>query len=102
MWRMAAILRPLFSKRATISPVRPRAKASGLTRMSVLSIEVLSFGSAVPAVRYARGGASVATVGWSVVAERRRRRVVGAEAAPVSASQYGQSFHAGSTGLPQE
>src|SRR4051812_17862921 len=38
MWRMAVIFRPLRSKRATISPVRPRAKASGLTRMSVLSM----------------------------------------------------------------
>src|SRR4051812_41212101 len=34
----AAMRRPLRSKRAMISPVRPRAKASGLTRMSVRSI----------------------------------------------------------------
>src|SRR5918998_3485751 len=46
MWRMATIVRPLRSKRATISPVRPRAKASGLTRMSVLSME--SFQSLEP------------------------------------------------------
>jgi len=44
----------------------------------------------------------VATVGWSVVADRRRRRVEGDELAPISASQYGHSFHAGSTGLPHE
>src|SRR4051794_18035699 len=43
MWRMATIFRPLRSKRATISPVRPRAKASGLTRMRVRSTELLSF-----------------------------------------------------------
>src|SRR4051794_25186438 len=34
----ATIVRPLRSKRAMISPVRPRAKASGLTRISVLSM----------------------------------------------------------------
>src|SRR5687768_10169069 len=43
---MATIFRPLRSKRATISPVRPRAKASGLTRMSVLSMR--SFRSGAP------------------------------------------------------
>src|SRR3954462_14580396 len=34
---MAAIFRPLRSKRATISPVRPRSKASGFTRIRVRS-----------------------------------------------------------------
>src|SRR4051812_19319572 len=34
----AVMRRPLRSKREMISPLRPRAKASGLTRMSVLSI----------------------------------------------------------------
>src|SRR5271166_4090779 len=38
MWRSATIWSPLRSKRAMISPVRPRAKASGLTRISVRSI----------------------------------------------------------------
>src|SRR5215210_3120631 len=38
MWRSAAIRRPLRSKRAMISPVRLRAKASGFTRMRVLSM----------------------------------------------------------------
>src|SRR4051812_6826295 len=33
----ATIVRPLRSKRAMISPVRPRANASGLTRMRVRS-----------------------------------------------------------------
>ena len=33
MWRSATIVSPLRSKRAMISPVRPRAKASGLTRI---------------------------------------------------------------------
>src|ERR1035441_6949386 len=35
MCRSATISSPLRSKRATISPVRPRAKASGFTRISV-------------------------------------------------------------------
>src|SRR4051812_17003755 len=39
----ATIVRPLRSKRAMISPVRPRAKASGLTRMSVRSMGSGSF-----------------------------------------------------------
>src|SRR5436190_21190283 len=34
----ATMRNPLRSKRAMISPVRPRAKASGFTRMSVVSI----------------------------------------------------------------
>src|SRR6476661_3925568 len=34
----AAMRRPLRSNRAMISPVRPRAKASGFTRIRVLSI----------------------------------------------------------------
>src|SRR5215216_7127056 len=38
MWRMAVIFRPLFSNRRMISPVRPRAKASGFTRMRVRSM----------------------------------------------------------------
>src|SRR5207248_11497911 len=38
MWRIAAMRRPLRSKRPTISPVSPRANASGLTRINVLSI----------------------------------------------------------------
>src|SRR3954454_1402222 len=35
---IATIRRPLRSKRATISPVRPRANASGLTRINVRSM----------------------------------------------------------------
>src|SRR3712207_6495523 len=42
----ATILSPLRSKRAMISPVRPRANASGLTRIRVRSTLVLSSGSA--------------------------------------------------------
>src|SRR3954453_20896976 len=38
MWFSAARRRPLRSNRAMISPVRLRAKASGLTRMSVRSM----------------------------------------------------------------
>src|SRR3954454_21061619 len=37
MCLMATMRRPLRSKRAMISPVRPRANASGLTRMRVRS-----------------------------------------------------------------
>src|SRR3954451_11192143 len=40
----AAIRSPLRSKRAMSSPVRPRSNASGLTRISVLSIDLLSWG----------------------------------------------------------
>src|SRR3954451_22955513 len=52
MWRMATIRRPLRSKRAMISPVRPRANASGLTRMRVRSIRV-PFGKSVCGLRAA-------------------------------------------------
>src|SRR5829696_9420603 len=38
MWRSRTMRRPLCSNRARISPVSPRAKASGLTRMSVRSM----------------------------------------------------------------
>src|SRR5919109_5200977 len=46
MYVRATILRPLFSKRAMISPVRPRANASGLTRIRVRSTWFLSWVSA--------------------------------------------------------
>src|ERR1043166_2864535 len=85
-----------------ISPVRPRAKASGLTRMSVLSIGSFRSGRGAAARQLVVRGASVATVGWSVVSRRRRRRAEGGGLAPVSASQYGHSFHVGSIGFPQE
>src|SRR4051812_25510934 len=39
----ATIRSPLRSKRAMISPVRPRANASGLTRISVFSIGEASY-----------------------------------------------------------
>src|ERR671917_180977 len=39
---MATIVRPLRSKRARISPVRRRSKASGFTRIRVRSIDLLS------------------------------------------------------------
>src|SRR6188472_3712300 len=44
MCRSATMRRPLRSKRAMISPVSPRANASGLTRMSVRSIGSLPSG----------------------------------------------------------
>src|SRR5215203_4208095 len=40
MYRRAAIVRPLRSKRAMISPVKPRANASGFTRIRVRDIGV--------------------------------------------------------------
>src|SRR5215207_4531377 len=49
---IATIVRPLRSKRPRISPVRRRAKASGLTRISVRSMR----GSPVGSVRSARRG----------------------------------------------
>src|SRR5664279_4820168 len=39
MWRSATSFSPLRSKRAIISPLRPRAKASGFTRIRVLSMD---------------------------------------------------------------
>src|SRR3954447_23114320 len=56
----ATMRRPLRSKRATISPVRPRAKASGFTRMRVRSMRP---GRLAAGRRSADGGAP-----------RRRRR----------------------------
>src|SRR5215470_9376831 len=41
----ATIFRPLRSKRAMISPVRPRANASGLTRIRVRSTVGVPFGA---------------------------------------------------------
>src|SRR5882762_8793212 len=38
MWRRATIFKPLRSKRAMISPLSERAKASGFTRISVRSM----------------------------------------------------------------
>src|SRR4029453_17206141 len=51
----ATIFRPLRSKRAMISPVRPRANASGLTRIRVRStVEVPFVGLAAVAGAFAR------------------------------------------------
>src|SRR5258707_5833882 len=60
MWRRATIFSPLRSKRAMISPLRERAKASGFTRISVRSMcsfagGIGSGGSRAPA---GTGGAS--------------------------------------------
>src|SRR3954447_25341656 len=92
--------RPLRSKRAMISPVRLRANASGLTRMRVRSMKFLSeFGYRGGE----EGGGSASTIVCSDdVPPRRRRRAEGGGTAPVSASQYGHSFQAGSIGLPHE
>src|SRR5829696_7843819 len=97
MYLRVATRRPLRSKRAMISPVRLRANASGLTRMRVRSMYFLSgWGQPV-------GGGSAALTGCSdEVPPRRRRRAEGGGTAPVSASQYGHSFHAGSIGFPHE
>src|SRR3954452_689702 len=112
-----------------ISPVRLRANASGLTRMRVLSMGVrvlrgfLIKGfalrsppaahsgllpwvqppqAATSARRYFGGGSASATACSDEVPPRRRRRAEGGGTAPVSASQYGHSFQAGSIGLPHE
>src|SRR5919109_2388522 len=55
MYCAATIVSPLRSKRAMISPVRPRANASGFTRISVLSIGG-SVSAAPSARRLARCG----------------------------------------------
>ena len=57
--RSATIRRPLRSKRAMISPVRPRANASGLTRISVRSMAG-SVSASSAARRLARAAASPA------------------------------------------
>src|SRR5688572_13638059 len=74
MWRIAAILRPLRSKRAMISPVRPRANASGLTRMRVRSIEVLWSGSAGAGRRFGGDGGLICRRGAPAAAGRGRGR----------------------------
>src|SRR4051794_4278697 len=51
----AMIFRPLRSKRAMISPDRPRANASGLTRISVFSM-ASSVSASSATRRLARGG----------------------------------------------
>src|SRR5215217_109331 len=50
----ATIRRPLRSKRAMISPVRPRANASGLTRIRVRSIGGQSFSISLSGLRRGR------------------------------------------------
>src|SRR3954470_21830962 len=129
----AAIRSPLRSKRAITSPVRPRAKASGLTRINVLSIGLLSLGySAAGGLEGRAAGDSTVAPGSALRAEAERAPLVGAGAAPfepapfvppdaalgpaadrrvrrgrascgawpTSASQYGQIFQRGSSGLP--
>src|SRR3954468_15692435 len=96
MWFSATIFRPLFSNRAMISPVRPRAKASGLTR-----IKVRSMGSFLSAVSYEVGSGALSGA-LSVRGRRRRRACVEPEETDAtSASQYGQIRHEGSSGFEQ-
>src|SRR6478735_2088636 len=96
-----------------ISPVRPRANASGLTRIRDFSVAIgLSVCQRrrrreVSPVAASAGSAlerlSAATVGWSVVWRRRRREdVADADGALVSASQNGQMRQAGSIGFEHE
>src|SRR3954452_11827656 len=83
----ATIFRPLFSNRAMISPVRPRPKASGLTRIKVRSMGASfrvelggglgrrALGARAPApagLRRARGGVG-ADLGLAVRADPPRR-----------------------------
>src|SRR5947209_9632203 len=105
-----------------ISPVRPRPKASGLTRMSVRSTsspregppygphEVadaqlvggpVALGSTNPAApATGRSDPVSRRVRSPVVSRRRRVRREDGAGAPTSASQNGQIFHIGSSGLP--
>src|SRR4051812_29139072 len=70
----ATILRPFRSKRAMISPVRPRAKASGLTRIRVRSVAMWP--------RSQAGGAAAATDGAGLLGrELHRRRLLLGDAA---------------------
>src|SRR3954468_22723657 len=78
----AAIRSPLRSKRAITSPVRPRANASGLTRISVLSIGLLSLGySAAGGLEGRAAGDSTVTPGSAFRAEAERAVLVGGGAA---------------------
>ena len=90
----ATILRPLRSKRAMISPVRLRSKASGLTRIRVLSTWLLSVGvtarggrSAVPRRRCRPAAGGGLAVGRG--ADRGRARV------PARARRSGPARRAG-------
>ena len=98
----ATMRRPLRSKRAMISPVRPRANASGLTRMRVRSMGVSPPGGFVSRARrrrrlVRRRGALLDLAGRLAAA---RRRGTGACPAPRPRST-GRSATAGSSGLPQ-
>src|SRR5258708_17859546 len=73
MWRRATIFSPLRSKRAMISPLRERAKASGFTRIRVRSMcsfagGIGSGGSGAPA---GTGGASRVRASFRTRARRR-------------------------------
>src|SRR5688572_24743663 len=79
----ATIRRPLRSKRAMISPVRPRAKASGFTRIRVRSIRSFRWASSAglpgprshvrrqPPVADSRGDCLLLRVGGAAAARRR-------------------------------
>ena len=94
--------RPLRSKRAMISPVRPRANASGLTRMRVRSIGEVSFGVLLRGRLEGRRRLGLELDLVAPLERRRRLRLRGAGVTPgISASQYGQMRHVGSSGLAQ-
>src|SRR3954465_5689835 len=78
MYLSATMRRPLRSKRAMISPVRLRANASGLTRIRVRSMQVLS---------------GVVSGGGGRV--RGARRLLGRGAAAASAAGGGRRHGAG-------
>src|SRR5687768_3391623 len=74
MWRRAAMRSPLRSKRAMISPVRPRAKASGLTRIRVFDMAAQPSRAARPARLERRfGGRGLLRGGRAAPAARWRR-----------------------------
>src|SRR3954454_17211346 len=87
----ATIFRPLRSKRATISPVRPRANASGLTRIRVLSTKnSFRLGELAALARaFALG------VARGFGGDRRLVRGRGAAAAPAGGLRRGLALHLG-------
>src|SRR4051794_13254703 len=79
----ATIRSPLRSKRAMISPVRPRANASGLTRISVFSIGEASYerGESGAARRSCAAGGAAAARPRALRRHVADRRLLGVPAA---------------------
>src|SRR3954468_21779485 len=100
----ATIVSPLRSKRATISPLRPRANASGLTRIRVLSVAMArQCGNVRAAARSASasapcGGVARARFGRLGLGDLGRdRRLVGRLAATPARRRWGWRARLGLT-----